>query len=228
VTPRLTALRQNDTYRLIPSKYSDNGASVLARLTTDEKTLAEFFDLDHATNERLLAENERQPGIAREELLGPSPCFRIVNAAFTQAHPLGSRFNGPDRGAWYAAFEQETAQAEVAWHKSVELEEIGCFTDSMTYDSYLADFSSAFHDIRRAAEFAGCLDPNDYRESQLLAETLVEAGSAGIVFPSVRHPAGTCLACFRAGLVTQVRKYARYRFTWNGAPVPEIALEVTY
>lgn len=34
---------------------------------------------------------------------------------------LGSRFNGPDRGAWYAAFETRTAQAEVAFHKAVEL-----------------------------------------------------------------------------------------------------------
>jgi RES domain-containing protein len=207
VTPRLTALRQNDTHRLISSKYSDNGASVLARLTADEKTLAAIFDLDHATNERLLAENERQPGIA---------------------HPLGSRFNGPDRGAWYAAFELGAAQAEVAWHKSVELGEIGYFTDSMTYDSYLADFSAAFHDIRNDAGFAGCLDPNDYRESQLLAETLVETGSAGIVYPSVRYPAGTCLACFRPGLVTHVRKHARYRFSWSGSPVPDIALETTY
>jgi hypothetical protein len=228
VTPRLTALNQNDTCRLIPSKYSESGASVLSRLTTDEKTLAEILDLDHATNDRLLAESERQPGIAREELLAPSPCFRIVNAAFTHGHPLGSRFNGPDRGAWYAAFELETAQAEVAWHKAVELAEIGCFTDSMTYDCYLADFSAAFHDIRDDAAFAGCLDPNDYRESQLLAETLVEAGSAGIRYHSVRYPAGTCLACFRPGLVTHARKHGRYRFSWTGASVPEIALEATY
>lgn len=41
------------------------------------------------------------------------PYYRIVNAAFTHAHPLGSRFNDPDRGAWYAAFELETAQAEI-------------------------------------------------------------------------------------------------------------------
>ena len=228
MTPRLTALRQNDTHRLIPSKHGDNGASVLARLATDERMLAEILDLDHATNERLLAENERQAGIARIELLAPSPCFRIVNAAFTHAHPLGSRFNGPDRGAWYAAFELETAQAEVAWHKSVELEEIGCFTDSITYDSYLADFSAAFDDLRNDAAFAGCLDPNDYQKSQLLAETLIEAGSAGILYPSVQHPAGTCLACFRPGLVAHARKHARYRFSWSGTSVPEIALETTY
>ena len=55
------------------------------------------------------------------------PQFRMINAAFTYAHPQGSRFNGPERGAWYCSFELETALAEVAFHKSVEYEEIGRF-----------------------------------------------------------------------------------------------------
>ncbi len=75
VTPRLTALNQNDTCRLIPSKYNESGASVLSRLTTDEKTLAEILDLDHATNDRLLAESEREPGIARRSCSPPRPAF---------------------------------------------------------------------------------------------------------------------------------------------------------
>ncbi len=61
------------------------------------------------------------PGIGVRELLFGVPYYRVVNAAFTHAHPLGSRFNGPDRGAWYAAFETRTAQAEVAFHKTVQL-----------------------------------------------------------------------------------------------------------
>jgi len=65
------------------------------------------------------------PGIGLNELVFGVPCSRIVNAAFTHAHPLGSRFNSPERGARYAAFEIETAQAEVAFHKSVDLAEIG-------------------------------------------------------------------------------------------------------
>ena len=36
-------------------------------------------------------------------------------AAFCHAHPLGSRFAGADRGAWYAGFEIETSHAEVAF-----------------------------------------------------------------------------------------------------------------
>ena len=78
---------------------------MLARIADDDAHLADIFDLDHATNDRLLAENERRPGIGVRELLFGVPYYRIVNAAFTHAHPFGSRFNGPERGAWYAAFE---------------------------------------------------------------------------------------------------------------------------
>ena len=47
----------------------------------------------------------------------------------------------------------------------------------------------------------------------------------GIVYPSVRRPKGTCLACFRPALVMNVRKDKTYRFTWNKAGKLKIALE---
>jgi len=139
--PPVRLIRRNDTHRLIPSKYA--AESVLARIADDDAHLADIFDLDNATNDRLLAENNLLPGIGIHELVFDLPYFRIVNAAFCHAHPLGSRFNGPDRGAWYAGFEIRTAQAEVAFHKSVELAETGWLDEDITYDDYLADFSAA-------------------------------------------------------------------------------------
>jgi hypothetical protein len=157
--PRVRLIRQNDTHRLVPAKHSDGGASVLTRIAVDDAHLSDIFDLDHATNDRLLAENNLLPGIGIHELVFGLPYFRIVNAAFCHAHPLGSRFSGPDRGAWYAGFELETAQAEVAFHKSVELAEVDWLDEDITYDDYLADFSAEFHDIRGERQFAACLDP---------------------------------------------------------------------
>jgi RES domain len=221
--PPISLLRQHDTHRLIPSKYNPDLASVLTRIADDDKQLQDLFDLDQATNERLWAENGVLPGISSHELVFGVPNYRVVNAAFTHAHPLGSRFNGPDRGAWYAAFAVETSQAEVAFHKSTEYAEIGRFDDSITYDDYLADFSGQFHDIRNASKFADALDPESYVASQALAERLLEAGSSGIVYTSVRHLRGTCVACFRPPLVGNVRKDKRYRFTWKGSPTPKIS-----
>jgi hypothetical protein len=224
VIPPTILVRQNDTHRLIPSKYSEGGDSVLARIADDDAHLKDIFDLDNATNDRLLAENNLLPGIGIHELVFGVPHFRIVNAAFCHAHPLGSRFNGPDRGAWYAAFEIETSQAEVAYHKSIELAEVDWFDEEVTYDDYLADFSAEFHDIRDAQEFSDCLAVDTYLASQDLAQQLLNAASLGLIYPSVRHRHGTCVACFLPALVMNVRKGLTYRFTWKGRAEPEISV----
>jgi len=223
--PALTLVRQQDTHRLIPSKHSPAAESVLAGIAEDDDHLQAIFALDAATNDRLLGEHQRLSGIGIEELVFAVPHATVINAAFCHAHPLGSRFNGPDRGAWYAAFAVETSQAEVGFHKSVQLAEIERFHDSVTYDDYLADFSASFHDLRGSEDVAAYLDPDSYIESQLLAEQLFDNASLGIVYPSVRHAGGTCVACFRPALVMNVRRARTYRFTWSGSPVPQIAEE---
>ncbi len=229
--PRTSLVRQFDTHRLIPSKYSTDGASVLTRIADDDEHLRVLFDLDHATNERLHAENGVLPGIGLPELLFGVPNYRIVNAAFTHPHPPGSRFNGPQRGAWYAALELETSLAEVIFHKTTEYAEINRFDDSITYDDYLADLSAPLHDLRSArsrtnepeAAFASCLDPSSYVASQTLAERLLEADSLGVIYPSVRRPEGTCVACFRPAIVANVRKAKTYRLTWSGGKEPTVS-----
>jgi RES domain len=220
--PPVSLVRRYDTHRLIPAKYSVGGDSVLVRIAEDDAHLADIFDLDNATNERLLAENNLLPGIGVDELVFGLPYYRIVNAAFCHAHPLGSRFNGPERGAWYAAFERETSQAEIAFHKWLELSEVGRTRESLTYDDYLADVSAELHDIRAAPAYADCLAPDSYVASQGLAQELLASGSLGIVYPSVRHAGGICLACFRPAIVTNVRKGPTYLFSWDGKPEPEI------
>jgi len=223
--PTLTALRQNDTHRLIPSRHLPAGDSVLTRVADDDEHLKGIFELDGATNERLVAERDHGRGIGTDELLAAVPLAAVVNAAFAHPHPLGARFNGPDRGAWYAAFELPTAQAEVGFHKTVQLAEIGMPDDSVTFDDYLADFSADFHDLRGAHGFKACLSPTSYEMSQTLAADLLENGALGIVYPSVRRDGGTCLACFRPALVGRVRRAKRWRFTWRNGAGPIISRE---
>lgn len=224
-SPPVTLVRQFDTHRLVPSRYLRGGDSVLTALAENEEDLQAVFALDMVTNDRLAAERQLLPGIGLEELVFGVPHAPVINATFCHAHPLGGRFNGPDRGAWYAGFEVETSHAEVAFHKSVQLAEVGMFEDSVTYDDFMSDFSASFHDLRRTRGFRTCLDPSSYVDSQLLAEELLDADSLGIVYPSVRHSGGTCLACFRPALVTNVRRAATWRFTWTGAPQPEVSAE---
>jgi RES domain-containing protein len=223
IVPHLTMLRQFDTCRLIPSRFADAEDSVLAPLAGgDDGVLRDLFDLDNATNERLRGESGQLPGIGMDELVFGVPNFRMINAAYTYARPEGSRFNDGERGAWYCAFEPETALAEVCFHKAVEYQEIGRFDDSVNYQCLLADFSAGFHDLRGLAPLRDCLDPDSYVASQALAAELLELGSMGVIYPSVRRPEGTNLACFRPALVGNVRKGPAYRLTWAGSPIPAI------
>jgi hypothetical protein len=222
--PPVRRIHQADTHRLIPSKYLRGGDSVLTLIADDVEHLRAIFELDDATNDRLRGERGRLLDIGPDELLAGVPHASVVNATFCHAHPLGSRFNGPDRGAWYAGFELETSQTEVAFHKSVELAEIGWPDESVTYDEYLADFNADFDDLRRSRAFRACLAPDSYVASQALAETLLQRGSMGVVYPSVRRRGGTCVACFRPALVTNVRTRHTWRFTWTEGAGPRIEL----
>ena len=224
MTPKVTDLRQDDTHRLIPFRYSDR--TVLERLSGDESELQELFELDGATNDRLLGESGLLPGITVHELLFGVPYAQIVNAAFTHAHPAGSRFNSAQRGAWYASFDLQTSLQEVAHHKAEELKEINwAAPEESTYDDYLADFRSAFHDIRNDSRYDNCLNPNDHTNSQRLAAELLAASSAGIVYPSVRHTGGTCLVCLRPALVSNVRRGKTASLTFRTpSSTPEIKL----
>jgi hypothetical protein len=221
---------QRDTHRLIPAQFADGGASVLTRLTGDDATLNAIFKLDNATNDRLLAESGLLPGIDARELVFGIPSYRIINAAFCHPAPAGSRFNSPDRGAWYAGFELKTSQAEIVYHRQLWLRETAWEEEeSADYLDYLADFRAEFHDLRvnnfrknnpHKNEFAEALSPVSYAGSQALAAELLQVGSAGIVYPSVRRSGGTCIACFRPVHVTNVRQGDTFTFVFSDSRTP--------
>lgn len=195
---------------------------MLSPLASSPAHLKDLFDLDNATNQRLAAERGAMPGIGVDELVFGVPNFRMINAAYAYPRPEGSRFNTGARGAWYCAFDVETALAEIVFHKIVEYAEIDYFHDTVSYQTLLADFSAEFHDLRNTQSFKPCLDPASYVASQKLAVRLLEQGSMGIVYPSVRRAGGINLACFRPALVGNVRRGAAYSLSWAGMPEPAI------
>jgi hypothetical protein len=216
--PRATSIKQNDTHRLIPAKYIDREETVLARLTRDRGELKDLLALEGATNDRLIGEAGLLPGITVRELVFGVPYAHVVNGAFTHANPWGNRFNGPERGAWYAGFSRKAAEIEVAFHRAMELREIRWMEKEVfTYVDFLADFRGEFHDLRGARAFKNCLDPVSYKASQRLAGELWGRGSAGVIYPSVRHVGGVCVGCFRPALVGNVRKGEKVLVSFENA-----------
>ena len=218
--PPTSLIHRRDTHRLIPSRYGGRGA--LEELADTVMEIEDLAALSSVTDERSVAERGLLPAISPYELVSGVPHAQVINAAFTYAHPLGSRFNNADRGAWYAAFQLLTAQAEMAFHKTIHLAEVGRYEDEVEFDDYLADFNGEYPDLRRAQRFAACLDRTSYVASQTLAEKLLESGSPGVVYPSTRRPRGTCFACFDPKRVVNVRRAGRLRFCWRGKPTPQI------
>jgi RES domain-containing protein len=226
--PKTTPISQDDTHRLIPNRFYEEGESVLSRLGLPPAQMEHLFQLDDATNTRLAGEANQLLGITVHELVFAVPHYHIVNAAFTHPRPGGSRFSGADRGAWYAGFSLKTAQTEVAFHYGEGLREVNWQEEeTVAYREYLADFRAEFHDLRDDdprdenprgdSAYKKYLQPDSYRASQQLARRLLDEGSAGVVYPSVRHEGGTCVACFRPALVSNVREGARVTFTFPDA-----------
>ena len=76
--PKTTHLEQDDTRRLIPNRFFDEGESVLSRLGLPPAQMAQLYQLDDATNERLAGEANLLPGITVHELVFGVPHFHII------------------------------------------------------------------------------------------------------------------------------------------------------
>lgn len=205
--------------RLVPSRYPVAG--LLDRVASPAD-LEALFELEGWTNDRISSEVGLLQTIPRHEWV-TGPMASVVMAAFCHPRQGGSRFSGKDRGAWYAARRIETALAESIYHRTEELREIGAFETRVQLRVYVADFSARFPDIRGAGRSHESLyDPDSYTQSQEFGRRLFDAGGNGVVYRSVRDPAGECLACFRPALARNVRPGGHYELRWNGSPQPDV------
>jgi RES domain len=213
LTP-VTPVRAVNTCRLVPSIYPSTG--ILDRIAAPED-LPHIIELETWTNDRISNELGLLHRMPPDEWVTGRPMSSIIMAAFCHPRPGGGRFNGPGRGAWYAALDLDTAHAEVIYHRGVELREIGVLETRLQMRLYRADFRCTLHDIRqKTPAHAPLYDPLSYTASQAFAQELLAAGSNGVIYRSVRHAGGECIACFRPGLVRNVRATAHFEYTWNG------------
>lgn len=213
--PPVAEIDWPDTCRLIPSRYPPVG--ILDRVASPDDLDAVFI-LEGLTNDRIRVEKGQIHRLPKSEWVVGQPMASVIMAAFCHPRPGGGRFNSEYRGAWYAGRALETAQREVIYHRGRELAEIGMAEARLEMRLYLADFAGSFRSVRDG--WGAVHDPVTYTSSQHLASILLEAGDIGVVYRSVRHQGGECLACFRPKAVTNVRPSQHFAFVWQGAPQP--------
>lgn len=198
---------------------------VLKALVGDED-LDALAEIEGATSGRLQAEHRGSGSIDVRELVHGVPHANFINASFAYARPRDlNRFNGPGRGAWYAALAVGTCLAEVAFHMAEFLRRTGSLDATVEYAELHASLAGEYLDLR-AAPGHRCLDPDPaigYPAGNALAETVRGRGLNGIIYPSVRDRGGTCFVALRPHAVQSVAMGGVYRLAWSGSATPAVS-----
>ena len=218
------------TVRLVTAGYLDMPA--MALLADDPSEFAILEEIEGLTSARAPSSPTVPSGIQPGELLTEADGYgwTYANAAFCHTRPTGNRFNGPERGAWYASYGNnatDTAKAAVAWHLTRELRATGIYENITTYRELLAGFMSRFHDLgestERRAVFSGGSRPRPVPRARRLARDILASGGNGVLYPSARYEGGKCLAALRPNLVQNIREGETWVFRWAGSAEVEIS-----
>lgn len=194
---------------------------VMAPLSDSQDELDLLAEIESATSGRLIAEERGSAGLSAAELVHGVPHAKFINASFAYAKPRApNRFNPAERGAWYAALAAEICIAEVGFHMTKALADAGDFNTTIEYVEMLASMAGVFLDLRQLPDHPS-LDPNPsagYAAGNVLAASARASGQNGIIYPSVRHHGGTCIAALWPNVVQSVVQGAMYRLVWSGSP----------
>ncbi len=188
--------------------------------------LDQLYEIEGATSGRLNGQWRGTGGIEQTEFVYDVPHAHFINASFAYAKPAKpNRFNDGRRGAWYAALAVETCLEEVKFHLIEELNNIGRYDTRVEYAEMHASFAGEFLDLTAANDHE-CLNPSPeigYPVGNAVAEAARSKGINLIMYPSVRHPGGTCFAALSPHVVQSVAPGDVWEMAWQGEPTPRIA-----
>lgn len=186
------------TVRLVPSARAIG--PVLMPLVDSKAERDELAEIEGATSNRLVAQSRGALELDARELAFNVPNANFINAAFSYPRPQPNRFNGPTRGAWYAALDTETCIAEVCFHKERFLRDCRATEDKFDYAELHADLIGKYADMREWDDGHPALQSDEataYPAGNALAREILNSEASGIIYPSARHEAGTCIAVLR-------------------------------
>ncbi len=197
------------SYRLIPSQFPPIGLFDTVATAADVEAVMELAGW---TNDRLVP--ERLHRLPQSEWVHGRANSSVVLAAFLHVAPGGSRFNGPDLGAWYASAEVRTAAAEVAHHLRREAVARNLPECRRLYRSYSARLEGRYRDVRGDTDLH---DPQSYEASQAFGEAERASGTDGIVYDSVRQRGGVNVAAYRPSKILDVVQAEHFEITVRSA-----------
>jgi len=207
------------TFRLVPSRYPPIDLFERIADPTDWELL---YELEAMTNPRLRQEAGQISMVPPSRRVS-GPGASVVMAPFTHVGTCRpTRFSNGAYGVYYAGRKFETAVYEVAYHMGRFYAATADSPHEETFRTYKGRIDKAMHDLR-GGDWSQFLDPDpeQYGEPQELGRRLRETGSNGIVYPSVRHAKGECIAAFWPDVVSIPIATKRITLKWNGKKISE-------
>lgn len=210
----IVRVRWARSFRLVPSRFPPVG--LFDRVARPED-LEIVFAAEALTNDRLREEAGDLALVPEGERIS-GPGSTPVMAAFTHLNPEGSRFSDGTFGVYYAAHEMRTAIAERAYHSARFLGRTHEAPGEVDMRTYLAKIDADLVELRgygrrRKNDF---MAPDSYADSQAFGRARRSEGAGGIVYDSVRHARGQCVALFRPRLVRRCVQGPHICLVWDG------------
>ena len=199
--------------RLIPTRYSEDD---ILKKVADPEDMKSVAELEQMTDERLRQERGDVSFIRPDDFVA-GPGSEYVAAAFAYRNPEGSRFSDGAFGVYYAAHALSTAVEEAKHHRQVFMSRTKESPMQLEMVVLAADLDGHLHDIRgMRKKIPQIYSPTNYAASQELAFKLFKDLSFGIVYESVRHKRGHCVAVFRPPVLNRCRQQGLIIFEWDG------------
>jgi len=207
-------------YRIIATRYPP--VAFFERHAPPE-LMGALWALEAQTNPRLLQETGDLDLVRPEDRVS-GPGASIVMASFTHVGH-GSRFSDGPYGVYYAGLAFETAIRETVHHRQIIAGDARLGPDEFSMRAWTGVVRKALHDVR-GAEYVGLHDPaprpEDHPLAQAFGKTVRAQGGWGIIYRSVRHAGGQCLAALRPPAVSLPTQGAHLVYVWNGERITHV------
>lgn len=217
--PPVARVTWTPSYRLIPSRFPPIDLFERVADPADWEALAAIESL---TNSRLRDEiGEISLVPVEQRVSGPGASF--VLGPFTHLSEEGGRFSTRWFGAYYASHALETAIRETVHHRERFMRSTAEPPMEIDMRELQARVDGDLHDLRGQRHAHPALyDRSDYAASQRFATSLRGRGAGGVVYESVRHDGGTCVALFNPRLVSACRQAAHFCYVWDGTKIARV------
>ena len=185
----------------------------------------DWDNLEHIANltSQRVRQNKGGWGMFRPEDCAQGEAATLAMAPFTTPNPAGSRFADETYGAYYAGRDLETAIDETVFHTEKFAREGRMPTIAFEKQVIEACICGSFQDLRKKLPDKKILAPDSYVRSQAFARKLrQQENSHGIVYPSVRHASGECIAVFLPRLISACQRTHHLAYLWDGTRITSV------